>query len=171
VSVNVISVASFLPSTEDMDAPFLGMTPGRPGMGPTPAQAVLLPTQHNVQINDAEDRNVIWDAEEHSSNNNRIEFEGSGASFDDSGVGITVPTGIRNEEGIIEPIVTDMDGEKETVVFEGASERAPDHVGDLVRVIRSFSTWCSSFVDRTLPRLSPPLSLRKRLNLRKTLRQ
>jgi meiosis-specific protein HOP1 len=136
ISVRIASVTGFLPSTEDMSAPFLGTTPGRPGTGPTPVQTTT--QHHDAQISDAADRNVVWDAEDGLANCGDVDAEGEDdpsyvRAFDDSGVEFFVPIGIRNGDGQIEPMPIEVEVEKETLVFEGVEERAPGHVGDLVR--------------------------------------
>lgn len=68
VDMRVASVSAFLPSAEDNNAPFMGTTGGEPGGAPpvlTPVEeATLRKQQVEAQRQDAEERRVVWDAEE-----------------------------------------------------------------------------------------------------------
>lgn len=67
VDVKVTSVSGYLPSTEDNDAPFLGTTSrnGQPAPPLTPLEeASLRAKQAEIQRQDANERRVVWDAEE-----------------------------------------------------------------------------------------------------------
>ena len=69
VDLRVASVSGYLPSAEDNNAPFMGttVTGGNGITGPplTPAEEVETRRQQNeVQVRDALNRRIAWDAEE-----------------------------------------------------------------------------------------------------------
>ena len=115
VTVGIQSIAAYLPSTEDNDAAFTGTTTGMAVPSLTPLEeANHRAQQAEIQAKDAGERNVAWDAEqglgdadadgEDDPDYANGVFVGS-SKVNDSGVEILVPIGIRNEEGVILPLV------------------------------------------------------------------
>ncbi|KAL1762104.1 HORMA domain-containing protein [Schizophyllum commune] len=120
VKLSVTSIAGFLPgSTEHDDSPFAGPS-NRLHAAPalTPAQEFALRAQQSAkQAEDAALRNVAWaldtaDAIDPDADGDVDEEYDAAAgglprlkSFNDSGIDINmVPVGIRNDQGVIEPI-------------------------------------------------------------------
>ncbi|KAL1746287.1 HORMA domain-containing protein [Schizophyllum fasciatum] len=120
VKLNVTSISSFLPSsTENDNSPFAGpSTRSHAAPALTPAQEFALRAQQSAkQAEDAARRNVAWaldtaDAIDPDADGDvDEEYDASLGglprlkSFDDSGIDISmIPVGLRNEQGIIEPI-------------------------------------------------------------------
>lgn len=112
MNLDITSVASYLPSSmEDNNAAFAGTTSNHVPPILTPIQEAALRAQHDeMQMKDAETRNVIWatddltdqDAEGNDDDEYVRRVDGSGY---DKIVDIMKPIGIRNWEGVIEPIV------------------------------------------------------------------
>jgi hypothetical protein len=176
VSVSVASVTSYLPSsTEDNSAPFLGLSSGPQavnneyqGQLRTPIQeATLRAQQIDMQMKDADERNIVWGMEEglcdqDPDGENGLDrvlcADGTFAPINvhDSGVDIILPIGIRNDKGGIEPIPSagKETGEKNPenvgmndyinvdleveALFGGVSETAPNHVAKLVSLTSSY---------------------------------
>ncbi|KAL1678579.1 HORMA domain-containing protein [Schizophyllum commune] len=120
VKLSVTSIAGFLPgSTENDDSPFAGPS-NRSHAAPalTPAQEFALRAQQSAkQAEDAALRNVAWaldaadaiDPDADGDVDEEYDAEAGGLprlrSFNDSGIDINmIPVGIRNDQGIIEPI-------------------------------------------------------------------
>jgi hypothetical protein len=133
-------VAGFLPSADDDSAPFLGISSGVPssssgigwGSGLTPDQ------ETDVQMKDANSRNLIWSAEDGLTGDD-MDAEGeddpdyiSLRRVDDSGVEffeyVPVPIGMRNEEGEIVPMEVES---QNGGVYGGVEERVPVRVRDM----------------------------------------
>lgn len=120
MNVGIQSIVAYLPSTEDNDAAFTGTTTGAAPPSLTPLQEANHRAQQvELQVKDASERNVIWDAE-HGLGDADAEGEDDpdyvdgvfvgGSKVNDSGVEILVPIGIRNEEGVIVPIKSPESG-------------------------------------------------------------
>jgi hypothetical protein len=178
VNVGIQSIAAYLPSTEDNDAAFTGTTTGAAAPSLTPLEeANHRAQQAEIQAKDAFERNVVWDAE-HGLGEGDADAEGEddpdyvggvfvgggGKGVNDSGVEILVPIGIRNEEGVIEPLVLserdgddeltqkagktgsgegggvgvnmDVDDASQEAHFGGSSEYVPPRAGALVRPVK-----------------------------------
>lgn len=135
--MSVTSIASFLPSsTEHDDAAFSGTTsiPGR--FNPTPLQeATACKDQAEKQLEDAENRNVVWPAED------CIELGDADAEGDDDPdyfrqpdgsyleQDAIAPIGYRNKEGNVDPIALQEHPEAR---FEGVLENAPRYLHEIV---------------------------------------
>jgi meiosis-specific protein len=170
VNISISSVAGYLPSsTEDNNAAFAGITARPHGLQPsvpslTPAQeAALRAQQVDIQMKDADDRNVVWkvdgddderDAEGEPDEGYVIAVDGTYIRVDPS-VDPQVPIGIRNQNGSIDPMpvariadtAKDLHGESAEhpmdvdsasvpeAQFGGISEEVPTRVSELVRLI------------------------------------
>lgn len=169
VNVGIQSVAAYLPPTEDNDAAFTGTTTGAAVPNLTPLEeASHRAEQAKVQARDAIERNVVWDAEyglggaDADGEDDPDYVDGvfvGGKGVNDSGVEILVPIGIRNEEGVVIPLVLleregngedelaqrkgnagsggegvgmDVDDTSQEAHFGGSSEYVPPRAGALV---------------------------------------
>ena len=146
VKLSVTSIAGFLPgSTENDDSPFAGPS-NRSHAAPalTPAQEFALRAQQSAkQAEDAALRNVAWaldaaDAIDPDADGDVDEEYDAAAgglprlrSFNDSGIDINmIPVGIRNDQGVIEPIPA-----KSLPAHFGGSLDTPRHL----RMVRTFT--------------------------------
>lgn len=135
VSMKVVSVSSFLPSsTEDNNATFTGLTPHCPPKLTPVEEARLRVEDAELQRRDALNRNVVWDAD--------ADEDALGEDISDEGIvlarcnasDVMVPIGIRGDEGKILPIPVHEDQDKGNNVAEygGHPDLTPTHVGYLV---------------------------------------
>jgi len=137
--LSVTSISSFLPSsTEHDDATFSGTTSISGRLNLTPLQeATACKDQAEKQLEDAENRNVIWAAED------CLELSDADADGEDDPdylrqpdgsyikTDTIVPIGYRNKEGNIDPIpLQEHPGEAR---FEGVLENAPKYLHEIVR--------------------------------------
>ncbi|KAF7325399.1 HORMA domain-containing protein [Mycena venus] len=130
VNLSIASIATYLPSsTENENAPFAGTTsrgPTAPTLTPV-EEAAVRAEQAAKQSKDAETRNVVWSADA------GVEGDDLDAEGDDdpdyfrNADGNFVAIGVRNEEGIIEPIP--MDAEEKH--FGGVSQTVPTRLHEL----------------------------------------
>jgi meiosis-specific protein HOP1 len=144
VNVHIASVTSHLPSKDDDNALFAGVCTTHPALSPGQEHASRQ-AQTTLQMNDADNRNVVWDAEaevgdedaEGEDDDDYVRREdGSGFDFkakvlgvgNDSRIPSVLPLGIRNEAGEIEPLPS---GEVE---ISGVPEEVPTRVGEMVSV-------------------------------------
>lgn len=170
VHLNITSIATYLPSTENQEGTFAGTTESQSTMkNLTPMQEAALRRQQNEeQEQDAEARNLVWnpevdavdidaDAEGEDDPDYVRQEDGSLLRVSDSHV--LVPLGIRNEAGVIEAIPA---SEKEEAVYGGELEVAPMHLSDLVRDLSEEKNWVkSSNLDRTNKHLRQWPSMKK----------
>jgi len=157
VKVGIQSIVAFLPSAENNDAAFTGTTNGAAVPSLTPLQeASHRAQQAELQTNDALSRIIVWDAEDGlgdadaEGEDDPDYVDGVFSKVNDSGVEIVVPIGIRNKEGIIEPLPVrdgsngeltrcgsmndmDVDNTSGEALFGGLSEYVPQRAGELVR--------------------------------------
>jgi meiosis-specific protein HOP1 len=135
VSMNVVSVSSFLPSsTEDNNATFTGLTTRCPPKLTPVEEARLRVEDAELQRKDALNRNVVWDAD--------ADEDALGEDISDEGIvlarcnasGAMVPIGVLGDEGKILPIPVREDQGKGSNVVEygGHPDPTPMHVGYLV---------------------------------------
>ncbi|TFK42379.1 HORMA domain-containing protein [Crucibulum laeve] len=120
VNLSVTSIATYLPSsTEFENAAFAGTTT-LPVVHPsfTPVQeAVIRAQQAEKQHRDAEQRNVVWSAEDDLQLGDedaegeddpdyikQLDGRYEKINFRDSGVDFTIPVGLRNQNGEIKPL-------------------------------------------------------------------
>ncbi|KAJ7024255.1 HORMA domain-containing protein [Mycena alexandri] len=130
VNLSVTSIATYLPSsTENDHATFTGTTT-RPAVAPTLTpieEANVRAEQVAKQAKDAESRNIVWSADA------AVEGDDVDADGDDDPDyirgpdGSFMPLGVRNEDGIIEPIPMDT----EEAHFGGVSQTVPTRLHDL----------------------------------------
>lgn len=134
--MSVTSIASYLPSsTEHDDATFSGTTsvPGRLSLTPC-QEATACRDQAEKQLEDAENRNVVWPAED------CLECDPDAYGDDDPDYlrqpdGSYVkkdeiaPIGYRNKEGNVDPIELQEHPEAR---FEGVLENAPRYLHEIV---------------------------------------
>ncbi|KAJ7766735.1 HORMA domain-containing protein [Mycena metata] len=130
VNLSVTSIATYLPSsTENDHATFTGTTT-RPAVAPTltPVQeANLRAEQAAKQAKDAESRNIVWSADA-AVEGDDLDAEGEDDDeYTRSPDGSFVPIGVRNEDGVIEPIPMDT----QEAHFGGASQTVPTRLHDL----------------------------------------
>ncbi|KAF8559714.1 hypothetical protein OG21DRAFT_1402333 [Imleria badia] len=137
VSMKVVSVSSFLPSsTEENNATFTGLsTRGPPKLTPV-EEARLRVEDAELQREDALNRNVVWDADADA------DEDALGEDISDEGIvlarcnasGAMVPIGVLGDEGKILPIPVHEDQGKGNNVVEygGHPDPTPTHVGYLV---------------------------------------
>ncbi|KAI9571402.1 HORMA domain-containing protein [Boletus coccyginus] len=137
VSMKVVSVSSFLPSsTEDNNATFTGLTTCSPPKLTPVEEARLRVEDAELQRKDALNRNVVWDADTDA------DEDALGEDILDEGIvlarcnagGAMVPIGVRGEEGRILPIpVHEEQGKSNNVIeYGGHPDPTPTHVGYLV---------------------------------------
>ncbi|GLB34722.1 putative HORMA domain containing protein [Lyophyllum shimeji] len=144
VNLSVTSIATYLPSsTQSNNAAFGGTVPRVP-MAPslTPVEeGRLRAEQAERQIEDAQERNVVWSVEEavdlhdlDAVGEDDPDYEhlpdGSYRKIASDEKGNLVPAGVRNAEtGAIEPLVGPMDIEERH--FGGVSETVPTRLNEL----------------------------------------
>lgn len=134
VSMKVVSVSSFLPSsTEDNNATFTGLTTCSPPKLTPVEEARLRVEDAELQKKDALNRNVVWDADTDA------DEDALGEDILDEGIVLArcnamVPIGVRGDEGRILPIPVHEDQGKGNNVIEygGHPDPTPTHVGYLV---------------------------------------
>lgn len=136
VSMRVVSVSSFLPSsTEDNNATFTGLsTRGRPKLTPV-EEARLRVEDAELQREDASNRNVVWDADADA------DEDALGEDISEEGIvlarcngsGAMVPIGVRDEGKILPiPVHEDQGKGNNVVEYGGHPDPTPTHVGYLV---------------------------------------
>ncbi|KAF9246385.1 HORMA domain-containing protein [Melanogaster broomeanus] len=135
VSMKVVSVSSFLPSsTEDNNAMFTGITARSPPKLTPIEEARLRVEDAQLQRSDALKRTVVWDADE--------DEDAQGEEVSDDGIVLTrynaeatmVPIGIRGDDGEILPIPA-HEGQGTGIglaQYRGHSELTPTRVGHLI---------------------------------------
>lgn len=139
VSMKVVSVSSFLPSsTEDNNATFTGLTNRCPPKLTPVEEARLRVEDVELQRKDALRRHVVWDADADAD----VDEDALGEEISDEGIvlvrcnanGAMVPIGVRGDEGKILPIPVHQDQGKGTNIIEygGHADITPTHVGHLV---------------------------------------
>ncbi|KAF5373758.1 hypothetical protein D9758_000931 [Tetrapyrgos nigripes] len=165
VSVNVSSIATFLPSSTDHEnAPFAGTTQHNRATGAfggftlTPAEeAVNRAEQTAKQLEDAENRNIVWSAEPFDAD---LDADADGDDDPDyvkppGGSFVQPPMiaiGIRNEEGVIEAIATqgqnqdqnEMEVDQGETHFFGVTQSVPTGLKELSKVVPA-----TSFLEQT----------------------
>ncbi|KAI0092965.1 HORMA domain-containing protein [Irpex rosettiformis] len=182
VDLSVTSVSAYLPSTEDNNAPFLGTTaegkhPCAPMLTPT-EEAALRTHQAEVQRQDAQERRVVWDAEEglgdlDADAEGEDDEEGVAAAIwrpGSKGLEFVGPLGIRDSEGRVIPLSESQEKLREpsppsSVCFEGEQEKVLRHVRQLqLPVSNSGDLTQTQQIEPTqipaseLPSSSPPSS-------------
>lgn len=135
--MSVTSITSFLPSsTEHDDATFSGTTsiPGRLSLTPC-QEATACRDQAEKQLEDAENRNIVWPAED------CLELSDEDAYGEDDPDYLRqpdgrylkkdaiAPIGYRNKEGNVDPIALQEHPEAR---FEGVLENAPRYLHEIV---------------------------------------
>ncbi|KAG9312996.1 hypothetical protein JVU11DRAFT_6434 [Chiua virens] len=132
VSMKVVSVSSFLPSsTEDNNAPFTGLAARCPPKLTPVEEARLRVEDAELQKEDALNRNVVWDAD--------ADEDAPGEDVTDEGIvlarcgadGAMVPIGIRGDEGAMLPIPVQVNANN-VVEYGGHRDPTPTHVGYLI---------------------------------------
>ncbi|KAJ3480231.1 hypothetical protein NLI96_g8494 [Meripilus lineatus] len=163
VDVKVTSVSGYLPSTEDNDAPFLGIT-ARNGQAVHPLtpleEASVRAQQAEAQRQDAMQRRVVWDAEDCLV---EMDLDGEGDRDDsgdsgqvlaawragESGIELAGPVGMRDDNGNIAPLSDEPENGHQSIPaaetlddshYVGEQEHVPSHVGQLVGRRRSLET-------------------------------
>lgn len=153
VNVGIQSIVAYLPSSENNDAIFTGTisTAAIPSLTPL-QEASHRVQQAELQTTDALNRTIVWNAEDGlgdpdaEGEDDPDYADGIYKNVNDSGVEIYVPIGIRNEEGVIEPLPAqqrhggeltqmgrmDVDNAPEEALFGGLSEYVPPRAGELV---------------------------------------
>ena len=135
VSMKVVSVSSFLPSsTEDNNATFAGLTTCSPPKLTPVEEAQLRANDAELQRKDALNRSVVWDADTDA------DEDALGEDVSDEGIvlarcngnGAMAPVGVRGDEGKILPIPVHEDQGKGIVEYGGHPEPTPTRVGYLV---------------------------------------
>ncbi|KAF7322313.1 HORMA domain-containing protein [Mycena chlorophos] len=136
VNLSVASIATYLPSsTENDHATFTG-TVSRSNAAPPPLtpveEAAVRAEQVAKQAEDAENRNVVWAADAAVEGDDmdcpgEDEETFQGKLRWDAEVGM-VPIGIRNGDGLIEPIPVELEAEKQ---FGGTSQLVPTRLDEL----------------------------------------
>ncbi|CAL1707531.1 unnamed protein product [Somion occarium] len=153
VDVRVASVSGYLPSLEDNNAPFLGTTSGNGPLPPplTPTEeAVTRAQQVEIQKKDANERRVVWDAEDGMGDADGEYDDDSDDSGSPSqvletwrmgkaGLELVIPMGLRNSDGSIVPLPAPAKTSGKNIPesladahYVGAKENVPTRVGELV---------------------------------------
>ncbi|KAI0785638.1 HORMA domain-containing protein [Abortiporus biennis] len=143
VDVKVASVTSYLPSLEDNNAPFLGTVCGQGATAPplTPAEeAITRAQQVDAQRRDAQERNVVWNAEEAASDIKSEDDMDQDAIPIRSNSQVYEPVGIRDTDGTINPCEPNQDSDSlstsiSEVRYVGEQENVPSQVGQLEKTI------------------------------------
>ena len=147
VDVKITSVANYLPSVEDNNAPFLGTTEKNPfaNRALTPAEdAALRAQQIETQRRDADDRCVVWDGDnvqdaacENATGDSGSKFSGNWCQLDVDHfiIGQVLLVGIRDESGLVVPLSSQREEVPETPEgqYAGRPEEVPMCIGHLVR--------------------------------------
>ncbi|TCD71215.1 DNA binding protein [Steccherinum ochraceum] len=143
IDVRVASVAGYLPSLEDNNAPFLGTTAGRGPTAPvlTPVEeAAARVQQAEVQRSDAAERRVAWDAEDGLINVNERGLETPAEDdIQKSWRSGQTLLGLRDESGSIVPISNEIGQSVDCLPplhlkeghYVGVQEDIPSRVGQL----------------------------------------
>jgi meiosis-specific protein len=142
VNLSVTSIASYLPSSRNNNATFVGTSSQIPKQNLTPMQeAVLRAEQAEEQAKDALKRNVVWAAEE------AVELHDEDAQGEDDpdytlqldGTYAlkqrpeeTTAVGFRDDEGNIVPVPENMEIDEGHLQFRGVDESIPENIHDLV---------------------------------------
>ncbi|KAJ6490669.1 HORMA domain-containing protein [Mycena vitilis] len=130
VNLSVASIATYLPSsTEHDNATFTGTTTRHVAPPPlTPIEeATVRAEQAAKQTKDAESRNVVWSADV-AVEGDDLDAEGDDdPEFTRNADGSYVPIGVRNDDGVIEPIPMDV----EEAHFGGISQEVPTRLHEL----------------------------------------
>ncbi|KIJ17008.1 hypothetical protein PAXINDRAFT_113249 [Paxillus involutus ATCC 200175] len=133
VSMKVVSVSSFLPSSmEDNNAVFTGITAHCPPKLTPVEEARLRVEDAELQRNDALNRNVVWDADE--------DEDAQGEEVSDDGIVLTryngevpmVPIGVRGDDGDVLRIPVHEGASTGLAQYSGHSEPTPTRVGHLI---------------------------------------
>ncbi|KAK0211239.1 HORMA domain-containing protein [Desarmillaria ectypa] len=144
VNVSVTSIATYLPSsTEHDNAPFTGTTTRcvkAPSLSPA-EEASLRMEQAAKQKEDAENRNIVWSAEDVTREEDADGEDEADFVQQPDGTyvlaGVTqqevkpVPIGLRTEGGCIEPIPAEMMPVDEEV-FGGSTQIVPTRLNDML---------------------------------------
>ncbi|KAK0239552.1 HORMA domain-containing protein [Armillaria nabsnona] len=161
VNVSVTSIATYLPSsTEHDNAPFTGTTMRgltAPSLSPA-EEATLRMEQAAKQKEDAENRNIVWSAEdvmcdEDADGEDEADFvQQPDGTYVLAGVAQQeakpVPIGLRTEGGCIEPIPAEMMPIDEEI-FGGSTQTVPTRLNDMVRLAKK--TVDVVMIDETQP--------------------
>jgi hypothetical protein len=83
------------------------------------------------QVKDATHRRFIWSNDAADPNASGQDVDPDSTRVDDSGIGLVAPIGIRDAEGVIQPVNV------EEVQYGGRSEKVPTSLRDLVHL----SSW------------------------------
>lgn len=141
--MNVTSIASYLPSSEQADTgTFCGLTthPGTSNLTPL-EEAALYKFQAEKQLDDAKNRNFVWPVED------VIDPDDLDAEGEDDPDYIRLPdgrfervesislVGIRNESGTVK--IYAAQEETEEAHFGGMSDKAPRYLHEMVRGVGS----------------------------------
>lgn len=139
VDLHVQSVAKYIPNGEENDSQFAGFVSvkggGRNGpVGTSDPNARY--KQIDTQKKDAEERVIVWHAEDPKFNDLDAEGEEDPDFFNDSGIGLEGPLGMRKADGSIVPIIEQPDeamemDEADNQIF-GRPEPVPSHIRKLV---------------------------------------
>ncbi|TDL24968.1 DNA-binding protein [Rickenella mellea] len=141
VDVHVESVVSFLPSVENNEAQYAGCASLGGISISAPSSTAAAAKQAELQRKDAECRAIVWDAEKISALSDLdADGEVDPDYADDSGIGFSIPLGVRMPDGTIAPISPSddsmqIDPEAEAE-YCGQREIAPSRVGRLQEMAR-----------------------------------
>ncbi|KIK79348.1 hypothetical protein PAXRUDRAFT_36464 [Paxillus rubicundulus Ve08.2h10] len=133
VSMKVVSVSSFLPSSiEDNNAVFTGITAHCPPKLTPVEEARLRVEDAELQRNDALNRNIVWDADE--------DEDAQGEEVSDDGIVLTrydgevpmIPIGVRGDDGDVLRVPVHAGASTGLVEYSGHSEPTPTRVGHLI---------------------------------------
>ena len=135
VAVQIKSIARYLPSEEDNEAPFAGHVSA---LKMHKNDNFDRTTQVEAQAKDAKNRTVAWDAEDADA-----EWEPDPDYVDDSGIALTAPLGLRASDKSV--VNVKSKGSRDAsirsnaeVTIYGFSEDVPSQVGHMVCVNSSY---------------------------------
>ncbi|PPQ71815.1 hypothetical protein CVT24_006205 [Panaeolus cyanescens] len=141
VSLNVATIASFLPSsTANNNAVYSGLTNNAPGkVSLTPVQeAKAAQDQIEKQLEDAQTRNVVWPAEDDLTDDDAEGEDDMEYTRGDDGLAPLVPLGVIDKNGNLVPH-NDADMYEEEARFGGVSQAVPQDLNEIVSPMVSYN--------------------------------
>ncbi|OBZ65788.1 hypothetical protein A0H81_14343, partial [Grifola frondosa] len=174
VGVQVTSVAGYLPSAEDNNAPFLGTTNGNSHQAPTltPAEeATMRAQQVEAQLQDAIERRVVWDADnvlgdEDADGDDDTDLADLGSwRVKNSVLEYVAPIGIRDDAGNIVPLLREQQQQQQQqqkvdkhhndleALYAGTHESVPTRIAQLPkeRVAQTQQLEYTQVIDSPIP--------------------
>lgn len=133
VSIDVVSISSFIPPAEDNEKAFCGVTQGDTAKHPSVHDGEQARTKEiETQWQDAQERVVVWNAENLAAPGTTYDADGEpDPEFERASQHIR-PIGVRDETGQLQDAPTEDTCAPSEAQFMGASETTPLNARDLV---------------------------------------